>query len=725
MNREKRIKWQIRSTADELKNSQKANEIAQALSLSLPTAGLLIDRGCDTPEAAERFLGKREEQLYDPFLMKDMDLAVERICRALDRGERIIIYGDYDVDGVTSVSALKLYLDSKGGDAGYYIPKRDTDGYGVSMGAIERLASEGCDLIITVDTGITAVDEIKKAGELGMDVVVTDHHECQDTLPGAVAVVNPKRSDCGYPFSELAGVGVVFKLLCALESSLCPDDSMAECVRRIAREYCDLVAIGTIADVMPVVDENRLIISYGLSLIERGTRPAIEELIEVSTSENKRNGKKKITAGFIGFTIAPRINAAGRIRDASIAAELFLTDDRDEARRLAETLCAINKERQEIENEIIEVAYAKIASEHDFEHDPVIVLDDETWHHGIIGIVASRITEKYGLSSILISFEGGGDRGKGSGRSVKGVNLVEALASCSDLLEKYGGHELAAGLTVKRENLDAFKKRINDFVREKLKDAEGGGEPVIEADLELTPDDVTMELAEELYLLEPFGTSNPTPVFAMYGLFIADESTVGGGKHTRLQLKRENMAVTAMCFRKSIADIDLYPGDVVDVLFGLDVNEFQGVRTLQMIVRDVRLTSVRYDAEERERAIYDAVTAGEGISPELTDEERRNALPEREDFAAVYNVLKKELRVDHRVFSIRALRHLLMTRGYNIPYVKLKAIIMIFRELNVVGVEETDRDGEVFEFRYVFVKNKTSLDKSGILKKIRNELRLG
>ena len=725
MNRDARIKWQVRATADEIKNDETVAEIAGSLSLSLPTARLLVDRGCDTPEAAERFLGKREEQLYDPFLMKDMDLAAERICRALDLGERIVIYGDYDVDGVTSVSALKLYLDSKGGDVGYYIPKRDTDGYGVSMGAIERLAAEGCDLIITVDTGITAAEEIKKAKELGMDVVVTDHHECQDVLPAAEAVVNPKRGDCGYPFCELAGVGVVFKLMCALESSLCPDDSMAECVRRIAREYCDLVAIGTIADVMPVVDENRLIISYGLSLIERGTRPAIEELIETAASESKRNVKRKITAGFIGFTVAPRINAAGRIRDASIAAELFLTDDHDEARRLAENLCAINKERQEIENEIIEVAYAKIAAEHDFEHDPVIVLDDETWHHGIIGIVASRITEKYGLSSILISFEGGGDRGKGSGRSVKGVNLVEALASCSDLLEKYGGHELAAGLTVKRENLDAFKKRINDFVREKLKDAEGGGEPVMEADLELTPDDVTMELAEELYLLEPFGTSNPSPVFAMSGLFIADESSVGGGKHTRLQLKRENMTVTAMCFRKSIADIDLYPGDVVDVLFGLDINEFQGVRTLQMIVKDVRLTDERYAGEMRERAIYDAVTAGESLSPELTDVERADSLPERDDFTAVYTVLKRELRVEHRVYSIHALRHLLMTKGYNIPYVKLKAIIMIFRELNVVGVEDTDRGDKVYEFSYVFVKNKTSLDKSGILKKMRNELRPG
>ncbi|MBQ6262180.1 MAG: single-stranded-DNA-specific exonuclease RecJ [Clostridia bacterium] len=716
--------WEVKATAADAREDPTAKTIAEELDLTLPAAKLLADRGCRTPADAERFIMKKEEQLYDPFLMKDMKLAADRVADALTAGERIIVYGDYDVDGVTSVSALLLYLRDRGGNAGYYIPKRDRDGYGMSVGVIERLASEGCDLIITVDTGITATEEIKAAGELGIDVVLTDHHECQSVLPDAVAVVNPRRSDCEYPFDELAGVGVVFKLMCAVETVVCPDDSLTDCVRRVASEYCDLVAIGTIADVMPVTDENRLIISYGLKLMENGARPAIEALIRAA-SEGRPNGRKKITAGYIGFTLAPRINAAGRMQDASTAVELFTTDDPARAEELAATLCEINRERQGTENDIVTEAYDLIEEEND---DPVIVLSNDRWHHGIIGIVASRITERFGRSSILVSFEGegndgsDGDIGKGSGRSVKGVNLVGALAECSDLLEKYGGHELAAGLTVKRGNLEAFRKKINEVVRRNGKQADGGC-AAIEADLELTSEDIDMRLAEELYLFEPYGVKNPVPLFYVKDAYVADESLVGGGKHTRLLLKTGDVTVTAMCFRKSIGDIDIYPGDTVDVLFNLDVNEFGGMRNLQMIVRDVRLAEKQAAAEGREREIYEAVASSRTDEIGLSDREREDSVPDRDDFAAVYSVLTKELRFDHRVFSIRALRHLLLTRGVRVSYVKLKTIIMVFRELNLIGVEEAAGSPDVFSFSSVTVKNKTTLDKSGILKKIRNELR--
>ncbi len=727
MSRSRSAAWVVKATAAEAREDPVARTIAEELDLTLPAAKLLADRGYKTPADAERFITKKEEQLYDPFLMKDMRLAADRVADALASGEKIVVYGDYDVDGVTSVSALMLYLRERGGDVGYYIPKRDRDGYGMSVGVIERLAEEGCGLIITVDTGITATEEIKTAGELGIDVVLTDHHECQSVLPDAVAVVNPRRSDCGYPFDELAGVGVVFKLMCAVETVICPDDSLTECVRRVASEYCDLVAIGTIADVMPVTDENRLIISYGLKLIEKGARPAIDALIRAA-SEGRTNGKKKITAGYIGFTLAPRINAAGRMQDASTAVELFTTDDLSRAEELAATLCEINRERQGTENEIVTEAYAQIEAETGFDKDPVIVLSNDRWHHGIIGIVASRITERFGRSSILVSFEGEGndggddDVGKGSGRSVKGVNLVGALAECSDLLEKYGGHELAAGLTVKRGNLEAFRKKINEVVRKNgaLSDKEGAS---IDADLELTSEDISMRLAEELYLFEPYGVKNPVPLFFVKDAYVADESLVGGGKHTRLLLKKGDVTVTAMCFRKSIGDLDIYPGDTVDVLFNLDVNEFGGMRTLQMIVRDVRLSESAAAAEDRERQIYDAVVASRTAGLGLSAEERAASVPDRDDFAAVYSVLNKELRFEHRVFSIRALRHLLMTRGINVSYVKLKTIIMVFRELNLIGVEEAPGTPDVFSFSYVTVKNKTTLDKSGILKKVRNELR--
>ncbi len=720
-------KWIVND--DSYRNVEAVQRISTELSVSIPTAKLLYNRGCTSPEMAKRFIGKEEEQLYDPFLMKDMDKAAARIADAVAAEERITIYGDYDVDGVTSVSSLYLYLKSYGADVSYHIPCRMTEGYGMSESVIDSLKNDGCDLIITVDTGITAVNEVAHAKSIGIDVVVTDHHECHEILPDADAIVNPCRSDCEYPFKELAGVGVVFKLICAVEKLLNPDDSLGVCVRRISKEYCDLVALGTIADVMPVKDENRLIVSYGLSLIERGSRPAITELINASGAESKFTTKKKITAAFVGFTLAPRINAAGRIKDASIAVELLISDDTETAQKYAKELCAINKLRQQKENAITEEAYAKIAAEHDFENDRVIVLDHEEWHHGIIGIVSSRITEKYGMPSILISFDGekthgvsSEDMGKGSGRSVKGVNLVDALSYCSDELEKYGGHELAAGLSVKREKLPAFRRKINEYVREHS--GVESNEVVIEAECVLESDDITMSLVEELYCLEPFGTSNPVPVFRTDSLYVSEVIPIGGGKHVKLMLRRGNMIITAMCFRRSLADLDIYSGDVVDVLYNLDINEFQGTKTLQMIVRDIRLSEKQLSCEIREHEVYDALAAGD-LAFALSDAERLGALPARDEFGVVYNILKKELRVEHEVFSIRALSHLIRSLGYSIPYVKLKFIIMIFRELNLIGVEDIDTEREIYSFKFIYVKNKTSLDKSNILKRLKSVTRHG
>ena len=512
----KENKWTVSASHEEVVRSPQVRAISRELGITMPTAQLLVNRGCLTPEAARSFLSKEEEMLHDPFLMRDMDEATYRIAEALEDNEKIVIFGDYDVDGVTSVSSLYLYLKDHGADVSYYIPCRSGEGYGVSDAAVRKLAGDGCKLIITVDTGITAVREVETARSLGVDVIVTDHHECHDEIPDAVAVVNPRRKDCEYPFKELAGVGVVFKLLCALESVLNPENRLIDCVRRVSRKYGDLVAIGTVADVMPVRDENRLIISYGLSLIEETERPGLAELIDATTADSKSGKKKRITAAFIGYTIAPRINAAGRISNASIAVDLFLAEDRETAAPIARQLCDINRERQTGENAIVEEAYAKIAAEHDFEKDPVVILDDESWHHGIIGIVASRITERYSCPSILISFEGSenGEIGKGSGRSVKGLNLVDALGKCSDLLEKYGGHELAVGLTIKRENLPEFRRRLNEYARECL--SEGQTESTLDAECELSPEDITLEQASELYGLEPFGVSNPVPMFVLY-----------------------------------------------------------------------------------------------------------------------------------------------------------------------------------------------------------------
>lgn len=714
----KENKWSVAATHDEVVHSQEVLAVSRGLGITIPTAQLLVSRGCSTPEKARAFIGKEEEMLHDPFLMKDMEDAVYRILEAVENNEKIIIFGDYDVDGVTSVSSLYLYLSSHGADVSYYIPCRAGEGYGMSESAVRRFADEGCDLIITVDTGITAVNEIEIASSLGIDVIVTDHHECHDVIPNAAAVVNPRRKDCEYPFKELAGVGVVFKLLCALESALNPEDALIDCVRRVSREYGDLVAIGTVADVMPVRDENRLIVSYGLSLINDTERPGLEELINATSSDSKTGKKKRITASFIGYTIAPRINAAGRISSASIAVDLFLAPDRERAAPIAAQLCDINRERQTSENAIVEEAYAKIAAEHDFEHDPIVILDDGKWHHGIIGIVASRITEKYSCPSILISFEGSenGDIGKGSGRSIKGLNLVNALASCSDLLEKYGGHELAVGLTIKKENLPEFKRRLNEYAREHLSDCLS--ETTLEAECELSEEDITLEQANELMVLEPYGVSNPVPIFVMYNVPLYSTALVGGGKHSRLTLRIGGGLVNAMCFRRTLSELDVYPGDCVDVMFSLDINDFRDQRSVQLIVKDVRLCRQTYGHERAERELYERLCASvdDGTADEIS---LRASVPTRDDFAAVYSLLRKELRVEHEVFSIRALTNLLGTRGYSVGYVKLRYILSILDELDLLGVTLIDEEYEVYSFRYIAQNGKKSLDESVLYSRLK------
>ncbi len=717
-------KWLLQASAEKMQSSPIVNEISKKLGIKLPTAQLLVNRGCITPSDAKSFLAKEEEQLHDPFLMLDMDNAAYRIIEGIENGDRIVIYGDYDVDGVTSVSSLYLYLKSKGADVSYYIPCRIGEGYGMSDSAVRKLHEDGCDLIITVDTGITAVNETTLAHELGIDIVVTDHHECHGELPLAEAVVNPRRPDCTYPFKELAGVGVVFKLMCAIESVMNPEDEMIDCVRHISMEYGDLVAIGTIADVMPINDENRLIVSYGLSLIENSARPGLVELIESTRSDSKYQTNRKITTSFIGYTIAPRINAAGRISEASIAVKLFLAEDCETAAPIAKQLCEINRERQNEENKIVAQAYARIDAYHDLEHDPVIILDDEEWHHGIIGIVASRITEKYASPSIMISFEGNGeeesgeDLGKGSGRSVKGLNLVEALSSCTDILEKYGGHELAAGLTVKRKNLPELKRRLNEYARECLADVER--KPTLEADLELTPNDITLEQAEELYCLEPFGVSNPIPVFVMKRLTVAEVSLVGGGKHTRLMLNIGKNRVNAMCFRHTLDDLCLFPGDTVDVMFSLDVNEFQNQKSIQLIIKDIRLSEREFTYENNERAVFERIKNGAGRT-DFDVAELSCIVPTHSDFAAVYSTIRRETRLEHEVFSLRALINLISSVGERIGYVKLRFILMVFTELKLLEVKELDKEKEIFAFKVVATKTKTNLDNSVILRKLRSE----
>ncbi len=720
MSAKKKIVWDVKATRRQVEESVAAREIAQELELCLPTAQLIINRGCKNADEAKDFLENKTDRLYDPFLMKDMRCAAEHLLTGVAAGKQIVIYGDYDVDGVTSVSILYMYFLVLGAAVNFYIPSRIREGYGMTEAVLHQLKENGCDLIVTVDTGITAIEEAKIIRSLGMELIVTDHHACHTEVPAALAVVNPRQPECPYPFKELAGVGVVFKLLCAMEILRFQERTVLENIRCVSDAYMDLVAMGTVADVMPLRDENRLIVSRGLHMMETAPRTSIAALLDAANTDAKPHQKRKITSGYIGYTIAPRINAAGRIRSASIAVELLLTKERSQADVLAKELCKINQERQLEENKIMEQAFNRIDGDEELVHDPVIVLADESWHHGIIGIVASRVAEKYGKPCILISFDNGegaeGDIGKGSGRSVKGMNLVEALTHCADLLIKYGGHELAAGLSVSRNHLAAFRRRINDYARGCFSEKEPV--PVLEAECELIPADIHMTQAAELYRLEPFGVSNPMPLFVMREMRLSSVSGVGGGKHVKMTLAKDTLVVTAMFFRKAPNELDLYEGDSVDVLFQLDINTYQNVKNLQFIVKDIRLSDASALAYEKERQLYWALNSGES-QLRLTRQEAESIVPSREDLGALYNLIKKELRMERDTFSMRSLCNLLQGMGRDMRYVKVQYMIRIFQELNILGVEKIEDEREIYRFKYIYVKTKADLNKSNILKKLR------
>ena len=715
--------WKLKYESGDRQIDAVIDEMAKGLGVSPLFAVLLYNRGYESAEAANRFLRFEETDFHDPYLMQDMEKAAERILSAVDNGEKIYVYGDYDVDGVTSVSTLYLYLSSLGADVGIKIPKRDGEGYGVSEAAVRAIAAEGAKLIITVDTGITAGEETALGKTLGVDFVITDHHECHGQLPEAVAVVNPHRPDCSYPFKELAGVGVVFKTVCACETMRCRREgiSVIEGIRRVSAAYADLVAVGTIADVMPLTDENRLIVSLGLSKLERGEgRPGLQSLLDASGKKGGDDSrKKKVTSGMIGFGIAPRINAAGRISDALIAVKLLLAEDRQTVSRYTEELCEINKQRQLEETSIATKAYEMIENDPKYKNDKVIILADNDWQQGIIGIVSSRVTERYGLPSILVSYRGSVgedespfDDGKGSGRSIKGLNLVEALSACEDLLEKYGGHELAAGLTVKRGKLEEFRVRINEYAEEKLTDDMLN--ICVEADCELSGGDITMELANEMLRLEPFGIGNASPQFVLKNATVRRVSFIGGGKHTKLTVEKDGAIHTAMYFGIGEGELPCREGDSVDLLFNVDVNDYRNVRTVQLILHDVRLAEEYTAKMEEEKNRYAEISAGGKYRLE------EGVLPDRDDFAKVYMALRREFRAGNSIHDVRSIIRLVNDQGSeDIGYVKLKFILRILDELQICGAEEIEAD--IYSFDIFFSASKTSIEKSSILKRLRGQ----
>lgn len=545
-------------------------EISKKFKISPLTAIILYNRGVQTDEEITRFLSKDLGLMYDPFLMRDMDKAVERINAAKEAGEKITIYGDYDVDGITAIAILYKYLVENEIAVDYYVPDRMQEGYGVNRDALDKLKEQGSSLIITVDTGITAVEECEYAKSIGLDVIVTDHHECKEKIPEVYAAIDPKRKDCGYPFKSLAGVGVVFKLIQALDGN--------DNIESLMDKYADLMCLGTVADISPLVDENRVIVTEGLKRFKNTTNIGLKALIDVST-----NGKA-ITTSTIGYIIAPRINASGRLGCASRSVELFLTDDAEKAKELANSLCEENSLRQQTEQKMFKEALEYIETHPEIKDDKIIVIPHKDWHHGIVGIVSSKITEKFYKPSILFAIDG--DEAKGSGRSVSGFNLFGALENCSDLLEKFGGHELAAGLSIKAENIEVFRKKINEYSKDSI--SETMLVPTITLDAAIKVPYITIDTVHDINRLQPFGVDNPAPAFAVRNIKIHKISVMSEGKHLRMTLLKEGKYLDAVGFGMGEYYHHLEEGDFIDVAFALDINDYKGFQNVQLILKDIK-----------------------------------------------------------------------------------------------------------------------------------------
>lgn len=555
-------KWECFKT-----DIEKRDIFAKENNLSTLLATILLNKNITDKKEIDKFLNPKRNDFYDPFLMPDMEIAVDRIIEAINNNEKVIIYGDYDVDGITSITVLKKFLEDRGLKVHEYIPNRLNEGYGLNKKAIQEIADKEYKLMITVDCGISAIEEVEFAVELGMDVIVTDHHEPVETLPKALAVVDTKRKDNKYPFNQLAGVGVVFKLIQAISIKLELDE-------KEYLKYLDIVCIGTISDIVPLVSENRVITKLGLKLVVQTKNIGLQTLLETI-------GYKNIDSTAISFGVAPRINACGRMGHQEEALNLFLTEDLESAHKICERLNEFNKIRQETEKNIFSEVVEMI--EESKENQPVIILGKENWHHGVIGIVASKITEQYFKPSILICFEG--EEGKGSGRSIPGFDLHEALSKCDQYLSKFGGHEMAVGVSLNKDNFNKFKDQFEEYaLNSKIEEIV----PILNIDNEITAKDISIEAIKELEKLEPFGEGNKRPIFLYKNLKIVAIRALTEGKHLKLTLKDDNFLIEVIGFNLGYLVNEYLIGDKVDVVGTLEINNFNGNENIQINLKDIR-----------------------------------------------------------------------------------------------------------------------------------------
>lgn len=671
-------KWEVRPL-----DKERAAAFAQTYGVPFFLAMLMNIRGLDDAAHLREFLGEGEP-LSDPFLLKDMDKAAARITRAVDNMEKIAVYGDYDADGVTSTAMLYSYLETRGADVIFYIPQREGEGYGMNIGAVEYLKEQGVSLIVTVDNGISSVQEVARANELGIDVVVTDHHRPQEVLPDAVAVVDAYRPDDTSPYKHFSGVGIAFKLLMALEDG-------AGDVEDLLEAYSDLAAIGTIGDIVPLTGENRTLIRVGLERLSQSDRPGVQALLE-----NAGIAGKALTSTNVAFTLVPRINATGRMGAPERAVRLLISGYEEEAEVLSEEICADNEERRRVEAEIAEAAFADIEAK-GYMKDRVVVVDGENWHHGVIGIVASRVTERCGKPCMIISR--GETEAKGSGRSIEGFSLFEAICACGDLLIKFGGHPMAAGITLKPENIEAFRKRINQYAAEHFPQMPT---QTVTLDCKLNPAALSVSMAQSLTQLEPFGNGNPQPVFGLFNMELSNVTPVGGGGHLRLTLEKNGAVITAMRFNTKPEELPYHIGDKIDLAVQLEAREFRGQPSLTVIVRDMKFAAFNTEKNIASLASFEKWQRGEVLSAE----DKNRLYPDRACLAAIYRALRtvNGKETDQVRFVSQFGKD--MTLGL------FKTALLVFEERGLVHSEIAD---DTFTATLIETSGKTDITRSPVL----------
>ena len=668
-----------------------ASKIQEKHNLPPIIAMLLQIRGITSDVEIEDFL-YNDSVIADPMEIRDMDKAAARVRQAIDSGEAICVYGDYDADGVTSTALLYSYLETVGANVTYYIPSREGEGYGMNSAAVDMLAAQGVRLIVTVDNGIAAREEIAHAKSLGIDTVVTDHHTPLSTLPEAVAVVDLHREDCPSRFKLLSGVGVAFKLIMALEGEECDVDMLLD-------NYSDILALGTIGDVVELKGENRVFVKRGMDSIMHTDRAGISALLEVSGI-----GEKALTAGRVAFTLVPRINAVGRLGHSGQSVELLLTEDFERAEEIAQVMNRDNTERKEIENRILEEIDAEIRRNPALVRDRVIVIDGEGWRQGVVGIVAARVKETFGKPTIIISREG--DKAKGSGRSVEGFALCDAVAACADVLTHYGGHPMAAGLSLPAENISLFRKRINEHAASLPKMPYD----CFRIDCRLNPAIISEELVYQISLLQPFGAGNPTPVFGFFEMQLEAIIPMGNNKHLRLQVSKGGNSLKVMQFFTAPEEFPFIKGDIIDIAATLEINEYNGVKSVSVVAKDIKASADDSEKLLNANRAFEKFIGGKPLSKRIIG----RLTPTREDFAQLYRFLQAcrgyRLAIDSLVHKL----------GGRLNLGKIRVMLEAMRQLGLIEMEEGITGASIVLNQ---VKGKVSLESAPVMKALKEAIK--